>query len=229
MPDCAHTTFKKTITRASGMLDAAIELLEFHKDIEEDKSGSRPTWDLNRSDYLSDIARASLVFEVAAMDRYFTDRFTEAVMALLRDEKPTKGLIDVLESAGLTTGMALELLSMQRPYRRIRSLVERYYSNYVTQSFEKIDDLYNAVGLTTFSKNIERKAHRKTLCKAVQGAVHARHRIVHAADLNKHKRLNIINDKNVRRNLEQITRFVETAESIILNRMRSRKRKRDSS
>lgn len=121
MPDFAQTTFKETITRASEMLDAAMEFLEFHKEVERDKSGARPTWDLNHLRYVSDIARASLVFGVAAMDRYFTARFTEVVMAILRHGKPTKSLIDVLESAGLTTAVALELLSMQRPYRRIRS------------------------------------------------------------------------------------------------------------
>lgn len=219
MPDSAHITFKETMTRASEMLDAAIELLEFHKEIEEDKSGSRPSWDLNHLRYLSDIARASLVFGVAAMDRYFTDRFTEVVMAILRRKKPTKSLTDVLERAGLTTAVALELLSMQRPYRRIRFLIESYYSTYVTQSITKIDSLYSAVGLGTFSRNIERKAKRKTLCKAVQAAVHARHRIVHVGDLNKQNRLNTVSEKDTRRHLQQITIFVDTAESIIEQRI----------
>ncbi len=140
-------------------------------------------------------------------------------MIVLRRKKPTKSLIDVLEAAGLTTKVALELLSMQRPYRRIRLLIENHYSTYVTQSIRKIDSLYSAVGLRSFSKNIERKARRKTLCRAVQAAVHARHRIVHGGDLNKQGRLNKISENETRRHLQQIVIFVDAAESIIEQRI----------
>lgn len=77
-------------------------------------------------------------------------------MRFLKRRRATDDLTALLFEAGLDTKAALEMLTMQRPYRRIRTLVESYLSKYTTQKQEVIDKLFLVYGV-------------KGLCKTAQG------------------------------------------------------------
>ena len=95
-----------------------------------------------------DIIRGAVVLSIAALDAYVTDVFAEKLVPYLKRYTPDKSLIELLNTAGLDTKEALNLLSMERPYRRIRTLISQYYSKYTTQKFDVIDKMFLPYRLT---------------------------------------------------------------------------------
>ena len=110
-----------------------------------------------------DIVRASAILSVAALDAYITDVFTEYLVPYLKKYKTDASLINLLSDAGLDTKEALNLLSMDRPYRRIRTLVSKYYSSYTTQRFDVIDKLFLPYRLNKITDNAQKMSGRKSL------------------------------------------------------------------
>ena len=67
----AYWEFEKTIERSETLID----LYDFLNDLENDDD------DLEEDDHdFADLLRAAIVFAVAAMDAYFTDRFSELLV-----------------------------------------------------------------------------------------------------------------------------------------------------
>jgi hypothetical protein len=169
---------------------------------------------------LSDMSRSSVVLAVAAMDAYFTGVFAERLVPFIKQRKTVpKALTSLLEKAGLDAGMALELLGMDRPYRRVRKLMDSYLAQHVTQRIDVIDELFLAYGLKDFCHHVEKKAGRKNLLAAVRNLVGRRHEIVHKGDLNSHGRLQIIDAAQTRRRIMNIVTFVASADEILHNQL----------
>lgn len=164
---------------------------------------------------LSDMTRASVVLAVAAMDAYFTDVFAERFVPYLKEKGPGKSLVKFLESAGLDTSVALELLTMKRPYRRVRTLVESHLELKTTQRRGVIDDLFLCYGLRDFCSRIEKLKGRKTLLTSVETLVTRRHKIAHEGDLNSHRRLNGIDPVRTRKRIKDVIDFVSGADEIL--------------
>jgi hypothetical protein len=164
-----------------------------------------------------DLYRSSIVFAVAAMDSYFTDKFIEILVPYLKKRGANKHLTELLLSAGLNTKEALNLLRYRRPYRRIRSLVGGHLEKYVTQSVARIDELYNCIGLKHLSKNASHLARKKRLISTIKSAVNRRNQIVHQADLLKYGKLNDIDFKTTARYLKGILLFVDKCDVVIDN------------
>lgn len=162
-----------------------------------------------------DLLRSAVAFSVAAMDAYFTDRFSESLVNFLKTRKPTPGLVTFLSDAGLDTKAALEMLSMDRPYRRIRTLVEEHLSNYTTQKQDVIDELFLIYGVKDLSKNAEKMAKKKKLLTSVEAAVLRRHSIVHAGDLNAHDKRRSLTEAETKRYINNIETYVQKCEALL--------------
>ena len=162
-----------------------------------------------------DLTRAAVVLSVAAMDSYFTDIFTELFIPFLKKKGPTQGICEILTEAGMTTKVALELLAMERPYRRIRTIVEQYFERHTTQRVEAIDTLFLAYGLKNFSHNVQKLKRRKKLLRSVGIVVERRNDIAHEGDFNAHRKLNPINYREMRKRIMDIVSYVAGAEELL--------------
>ena len=177
----ATRTFNQAIRRANNLLDFAETI--------EDAS------------LRNDNIRMATVLSVAGMDAYFTLKFRDIITDFLSSEEPGEDLINLLKDAGLNTRMALELIWMERPLRRIGTLVERYFDRYTTQRFDAIDDLFKTIGLPNLCQSAEGIVGRTTLRTSISKLVEKRHEIVHDADINSHVRPRGINLDVTRRRI----------------------------
>ena len=177
----------------------------------------------NKSEYPtpSDMIRSAVVLSVAAMDSYFTNRYAEILIPYLKKNNSSPKIIELLEKSGLNTKVALELITMDRPYRKIRTLVDSYLAKYTTQKRHAIDELFLGFGLNNFCENIQKRSKRKTLLRSVEILVERRNSIVHDSDYNSHANLKKINHKTIYRRINDLTTFVRNAEDIILNKLKS--------
>lgn len=207
-PSKAYFTFEKTIGRS-------FDLIVLQKPTEAIIQASKPEGNANSSDLL----RAALVLGVAAMDSYFTDVFAERFVPFIRKKGHNKNMVELLERAGLNVEATLEIIRFQRPYRRIRTLVEVYLDNHTTQSTDVIDKLFLAYNLKDFTQHIGRLKRRSTLVTSIKNAVRRRHKIVHRGDINSHNKLNPITKKDVEHKLKDILLFVSGADEILKNQI----------
>ncbi|MDA0689625.1 MAG: hypothetical protein O2948_13380 [Proteobacteria bacterium] len=208
----AITHFQETILRAESMLNGSFAILDGFNKLQKEKG--EPEYTYNTLNEASDMGRFSIVLAVASMDDYFTRKYAEILVKALKKRGVSAKFTAMLEDAGLDIAGALELVSMERPYRRIRSIAQEYYRNYTTQSTHKIDSLYETIGCKNLSKHIERRSKRKTLITSVTQLVKRRHNIVHAGDLSRTGKLQSIDTKTVKR-IADVKLFVNCANTHI--------------
>lgn len=168
----------------------------------------------------NDLLRSAIALSVAGMDAYFTDRFSESLVRFLKKHGATPDLVELLSEAGLDTKSSLEMLTMQRPYRRIRTLIEAYLSNYTTQKQTVIDELFLVYGIKGLCSHAERYAKKKKLLTSVKAVVLRRHSIVHAGDLNSHNKPRSIDAKLANRYVANVETFVTSAEAILVKALK---------
>jgi hypothetical protein len=162
-----------------------------------------------------DLLRSALVFAVAGMDAYFTDRFTESLVKFLKRNKPPSGLVSLLSAAGLGTKAALEMLAMDRPYRRVRTLVEDHLSDYTTQKQHVIDELFLVYGVKDLSTHAAGLAKKKLLLAQVEAAVKRRHVVVHRGDLNKHDKRRTLPARRATKYIDSLELYVQKCEELL--------------
>lgn len=167
---------------------------------------------------LSELVRAALVLGVSAFDAYYTDKFVEKLVPFLQQVGPTDGIVKLFVKAKFDTQAALELIPKdrsERPYRKLRTFIDQYLEQYVTQRFNTIDELFLAMGLKDLSKRAQKKADRKQLLRRIEIAVERRHSVVHAGDLNSHGKLREIDCDDIEKRLKDVVLFVEKCDEII--------------
>lgn len=174
---------------------------------------------------VSDLARASIVLSVSAMDGYFTRKFAETLIPFLKKKGPTKGIVKILEKAGFDITEAICLLNMRRPFRRIRTLVQGYLDRVVAQKFAVIDELFVCFGYKDFTHNIQKRTHRKRMLRTIEILIERRHDIVHDGDVDSRGRLKPLSIKQTHRRLKELARFVWYSERIINRQMKKLKPK----
>lgn len=194
--------FNKTIKRCEVLLDVYDNLCA-------EPSGPPP----------KDIIRATVVLAVAALDTYVTDVFGEKFIPYIKSYGVDDSLAKLLEVAGLDVKTALELINSERPYRKIRTLIENYYSRYTTQRFEVIDGLFLHYHLNHIIENSARKAGKISLARSVQILIERRHGIVHNGDYNRHYRINDISKEQVERRINDLEILVINMDEIIDNKI----------
>jgi hypothetical protein len=170
-----------------------------------------------------DMARGGLVLAVAAMDEYFTRRFSELLIPYIKKKGSSKDLSVLLSEAGLDVAQALELVLMERPLRRVRAIVDAHLDRYTAQRFVAIDSLFRCIGLPSLSEDAQRLAGRKTLKRSIEILVERRHAIVHAGDYDKHGHLVTVDFRKFRNRIDDLRIFVAKADEIIAKVERSLK------
>ena len=110
---------------------------------------------------------------------------------------------------------SLEMISMERPHRRIRTLVDQYLSNYTTQRLDVIDKLFRVYGIANLTKNAQGLSGKKKLLKNVEASVSRRNEIAHAGDYNSHDKLQEIARDKTEKQIGNIKLFVEKSEELI--------------
>lgn len=198
--------YEQIIHRARGMLELAIcyeTMLDTGKIAETEQIK------------VSDLGRASIVLGVSSMDTYFTRKFAEVLVPFMKTHDATQDLISILSKAGLDTAGALQLLKMQRPYGRVRTIVESYLDRKAAQRFEVIDGLFLCFGLTRFCDNVQRLSEHKHTLSRIKRLVKRRHAIVHEGDVDSRGRLRPLALKTLELQMVELTRFVWHAESHI--------------
>lgn len=207
MPSNAHGKFIKTIKRCESLVDAYKQL----QAIDQANGIAVPT--------PKDIVRGAVVLAVAALDTYVTDAFSEKLVPYLQKYKPDEELIDLLYKSGLDTREALVLLGMERPYRRIRTLIENYYGSYTTQKFDVIDQIFKPYRLANITENAARKSKKTSIKMSVGKLVERRHEIAHAGDYNRHGRINDIDEEQIAKRIKHLELLVSNMDEILCNRV----------
>ena len=202
----SYERFEKVILRSHN-------LVSLH-DLLREKLGS-----LDPSRDFSDLLRSAIVLSVAAMDAYFTDVFAERLAPYLKKQRCGNRLAELLEEAGLTAAVTLELLSMDRPYRRIRTLIEAYLERQVTQRLDAINALFDAYGIQDLGGNAQAKLKRKRLCREIEVLVQRRHDIAHDGDLDRYGKLRLLKHTWVRNRLRDVQLFVGACDEILRNQL----------
>lgn len=197
--------FDSTITRC-------LMLIALHRSLEKarNKGMNLPA----SIEELCDLSRAAIVLAVSGMDAYFTSKFTELLVPFLKKKGPTPDLVSFLDKAGLNTEAALEMLTMNRPYRRIRTLVDAHLDRITTQQASVIDELFQAYGIKGFTKHAIAMTKRKTLWPRIEKLVARRHEIVHESDLNCYGRMQSVDAKLLTRQLADLSLFIHSCDHL---------------
>jgi len=206
MASNALNKFKKTIARCESLVECYKTL---HAQNQADGATPAP----------KDIVRGAVVLAVAAMDAYVTDIFCEKLVPYLKRYTPDPSLVELLSKAGLDTREALNLLAMERPYRRIRTLITRYYETYTTQKFDVIDGIFLPFRLKNLTDNAAAKAGRKSLKKSVGLLVARRQEIAHGGDYNSHGRIKEIDEESIAKRIKHLELLIENMDVIICNKI----------
>jgi hypothetical protein len=149
------------------------------------------------------------------MDAYFTDKFAELIVPVIKNKGAGKSLVQLLEKAGFDTRQALELLSVDRPYRRIRTLITKFLERTVTQRLDAIDELFLCLGIENFCASVAGRLGRRNLLRHIQVLVERRHKIVHDGDYNRHYRLRQIDPNAIMTYYGSLLAFVRGAEDFL--------------
>ena len=208
MPSKSLVKFKKTIQRCKNLVACYKLLNEQHK---ADTTITPPA--------PTDIVRGAVVLAVASLDAYVTDVFAEKLVPYLKKYTPDQSLIELLCSSGLDTKEALKLIKMERPYRRVRTLIQNKYQTYTTQKCEVIDNLFANYRLGNITSNAAKKSGKPSVKASVTKLVKRRHEIVHAGDYNSHHRLVIICDEQITKRINDVDKLVFHMDQIICNRI----------
>lgn len=172
-----------------------------------------------------DLLRAAIVLSVAAFDAYATDCFAEKFVDYVKRFGTNDEIETMLTKAGFDIKFSLELLSAKRPYRRIRTLIDHYYSNYVTEKLDVIDKLYEMYCIRQFTHNAANRSGKdpQRLLSSVQKLVNRRHSIAHDSDYNEHGKLKRVNAMDTNR-INDLKLLVDNMDAIIENKFsRSRR------
>ena len=203
----ANEAFVETVSRS-------MKLMVFAQSHYESESEATDPYG-DRRLIFQDTARAGVVLSVAAMDAYFTKKFSELFVPFLRAKGPTPDLVRMLEEAGLDVEQALEMITMERPHRRIRTLIDSHLERKAMQRFHVIDDLFKSYGLSNLCENAQKRTRRKRLLRSIEILVERRHAIVHEGDLDRYGRLSSFDFKGMRNRVANLLAFVMAADGII--------------
>ncbi|WP_406720394.1 HEPN domain-containing protein [Thioclava litoralis] len=192
---------KKPLTKFHAVIDRSNALLDLHSS--------------NQAQANDDLIRAAIVLSVAAFDGYFTNKFVDILVPYLKTRNPGSDLVKLLGEAGLDTRVALELLGMERPYRRIRTIVSGHLSGKTTQRFDTIDKLFLSIGLKNLSANAAKTTKKTNINARIGALIEKRHAIAHTGDLNSHGNTQPVNREKIRRRIQELKELVDACDKII--------------
>ncbi len=201
----AKAKFDKTFNRCNAMIQLYNELKET-----TDETENIP----------QDILRGAIVLAVAAFDAYATDCFSEYFVIYIKKYGVDSSLEKLLGNAGFTVKFALELINSERPYRKMRTLIEKYYYKYTTQQLKVIDELFRQYHIKDITKKAAQRSGKNEdrLLGSVEKIIERRHNIVHDGDYNDQNRIKSVSKTDLNR-IYDLRLLVENMDYIIENRI----------
>lgn len=184
--------------------------------------------DIKLKEYLQalnfeEVIRFIVVMVVSAFDSYFTDIFSEKIILYIKKHGVNKDIIEHLSKAGVDHDFCvLKLLKKSergRPQRTMRNKMDKYFSEIVTQNFDKIDELFKCFALLDFSTNVQSRMSNSRAKSIINSVLQRRHSIVHRADLNSFNRPRGITIKGFIYKFSVLESFVLEADKTISNRI----------
>ena len=121
--------------------------------------------------------------------------------------------MELLNTAGLDAKMALEIMTMDGPYRRVRWLADHHLDRFTAQCKTAIDELFRAFGLKNFTTHAANMTGKKLLSKRVWKLVDRRNYIAHEADSSAHGKLRKIDVDEVTRQIVDLNLFIKACDS----------------
>jgi len=210
------------MTKAKKQFDKSIkrceELLKLDANIKSAQSAGK--LDVQPS---NDVLRAAIVIAVAAFDAYATDCFAEKFVVYIKHNSVDGSLEKLLLDSGFTIKFALSLLDSDRPYRKIRTLINRYYAKYTTQKLGVIDELFLQYHIKDITKNAAKRSGKNVdrLLGSVNKIIERRHNIVHDGDYNIHGKIKPVRETDISR-ISDLKILVDNMDYIIENRCERR-------
>ncbi len=202
-------TFSAIVGRADTMV-GVYKFLRSKTDLSEEQDERKKL-----EEKLQDLLRSALVISVSAFDSYFTDKFVDKAPQYLKKHGPSDNLVVLLTKAGVDLKAALKLLHVDRPMRRIRTYIQHYLEDYVTQEFSRIDELFLSFGIKDLTNNAARKTGTRTIGRSIQTGIKRRHGIVHAGDLNHFGKPVPITARFVEKKIKYMRLFIKACDEII--------------
>ena len=213
--------FQRTHDRAWSQIVGSAHFLNAINEARKDKGEKK--YDYDDLEAVSDMARFGIVLAVAAMDDYFTRKYAEILVKSLKKNGVTHAFSKMLEAAGLDLAGALDLLQMQKPYSRIRKIAQDYYSGHVTQSENRIDTLFETLGIKGLCAHAQSRSRKKALLTSINILVKRRHKIVHAGDMSRTGVIAKIDMRTVKR-IVHVKIFVVNADKHIESYLKQKKK-----
>lgn len=175
----------------------------------------------NTASAAQDILRGAIVLSVAAFDAYATDCFSDYFVKYIKRHGVDEPLESLLSKAGYSIKFSIELLHSKRPYRKIRTLIDKYYAQYTTQKLSVIDELFLQFHLKDLTSSAARRSGRDAnrLLNSVEKLIARRHSIVHDGDYSEQNRIKKVSRTDVNR-INDIVTLVENMDAIICNKMK---------
>jgi hypothetical protein len=206
----AKVKFDKTIDRCKELIRTHTELKKAH----ENGLDAFPS---------QDILRAAIVLAVAAFDAYATDCFAEKFVVYIKRNKIDDSLEKLLLDSGFTVKFSLELLDTDRPYRKIRTLIDRHYAKYTTQKLNVVDGLFLQYRIKSITKNAAKKSGKNVdrILGSVNKIIDRRHSIVHDGDYDEFSRIKSVTSADIRR-IGDLKILVDNMDLIVENRFAGR-------
>lgn len=128
-----------------------------------------------------------------------TDCFSEKFIFYIKHKGVDNTLEELLSKAGFDIKFSLELINSERPYRKIRTIIEKYYSKYTTQRLSVIDELFLQYHIKGLTKKAADKSGKKRILASVQKIIERRHSIVHDGDYNEYNRIINVSESDLKR------------------------------
>jgi len=165
-----------------------------------------------------DILRSAVMLATAAFDTYVTDSFEERFKTYVSGGHADKKIFDLLDEAGLDSKEAIGLLNMRRPYRRLSTIIKRYYSKFTTQKMEVVDNVFSQYGIKSITLSTAKKSGKQSIKDSTTKLVRRRHDIVHGGDYNDQGKLQQIDEAKVSKRIDNLQLLVKNMEQIINSR-----------
>ncbi|NNE80847.1 MAG: hypothetical protein HKN18_11315 [Silicimonas sp.] len=166
-----------------------------------------------------DLVRSGVVISVAGFDRYFTAKFCDVLVPYLKaSTRVSEDILERLEEAGLSTEFALELLVSDRPFRKIRTIVQNSLSKHTTHRTDVIDKLFLGLALKDLCPNAQRRVGRRNMLRRIELIVDVRNDIAHSGPVNTRGNPKAIDVEEIRRKTLDMAIFIRACDSIIDNK-----------
>jgi hypothetical protein len=146
---------------------------------------------------LKELLRSALMLGVSALDRYMYERIVKKIVGALKKGKLCKEQADFAIPAEVAIRVANRVVVARRkgqavrPTNEIRIVIQDLLHKRTFQSWQELEEGFKLIGISGISGTLQdayKVANIKPIKSQLNKIAQSRNRIVHEADLVKHKR-----------------------------------------